>query len=230
MSAGILLFIHTSAQSVMEQLVVQMNGSKRVSPEVLSLHLVQPSRGAMHNEAVRLREDPALQDLERIEYLKPNNAVRDLTAPWRLDPGFVETHTLLVNLETVNPEFAQKYPNPNLTLPAGQIEPGETPAQAAHREFLEETRIKVDPALVCGRIGLFRGGITMACVVVTDHTPLTFVNGHLCIGDVQNIDRCYAYIDWQARHRIENGRTPRSLTHAGGGRDSQDGERKRDPV
>jgi ADP-ribose pyrophosphatase YjhB (NUDIX family) len=120
--------------------------------------------------------------LERINRLRPNNALRDLTARWRLNPEFANNHHLLVNLETVCPEFRYKYPDPNLTLPAGSVEHGEEPYTAAHRELFEESRIRVHPAHVGDFIGLFRGGIKMFTVIVTLYTPLIMQDGVLYIG------------------------------------------------
>jgi hypothetical protein len=187
-SAGMLIFVHKSMVSRMSALISQINGTvqpdgtSRVSPEVLSLHLVTPSRQATKALSEELRTRPELQHLERIHRLRPNNAVRDLTAEWRLDKNFVEDHQLVVNLETVNPEFRKKYPDPNLTLPAGGVEKGELPYNAAHRELFEETRIRVHPACVGPPIGLFRGGIKMFTVVVTPQTSLAIHDGVLYIG------------------------------------------------
>ncbi len=181
-SAGMLIFVHASAQSRMTFFVNEINDAGRVSPEVLSLHLVTPTRKATKALSDALRDRPELQYLERIERLRPNNAMRDLTAPWRLDPNFAEHHKLLVNLETVNPDFRKKYPDPNLTLPAGGVEQGEHPYMAAHRELFEETRIRVHPRTVGNPIGLFRGGIKMYPVVVTNLTPMYMHDGVLYIG------------------------------------------------
>ena len=160
------------AEAMVQSFLDSMNKDGRVSAEVLALYLATPSRNAVRALCHDLKQRSELKDVERIARLKPNNAVRDLTAPWRLQQKFVDTHKLLLNLETVNPEFRHKYPDPNLTLPAGGIETGESPLQAAHRELFEETRIKVDPALVRGHIGLFRNGMHMYCVVITADTPI----------------------------------------------------------
>jgi hypothetical protein len=178
-----LIFVHKSVLPRVSAFIAQINGTSRVSPEVLSLHLVTPSREATRALAEELRARPELQHLERIHRLRPNNAVRDLTAQWRLNTNFVQDHQLVVNLETVNPEFRKKYPDPNLTLPAGGVEEGELPYNAAHRELFEETRIRVHPAYVGNPIGLFRGGIKMFTVVVTPQTPLVMHDdGVLYIG------------------------------------------------
>jgi ADP-ribose pyrophosphatase YjhB (NUDIX family) len=192
MSAGMLLFVHEDAFERMHTFINLINGATRVSPEVLSLHLVRPTREAMRDMSLKLRDDPALQHLEHIRRLKPNNAVRDLTAPWRLSHAFTTTHLLLVNLETVNPAFRAKYPDPNLTLPAGGVECGERPRVAAHRELLEETRIKVDPALVQTPMGLFRGGIRMYQVPIYAWTPLHMAGNTLYVGDIPRIEAFYS--------------------------------------
>lgn len=43
-------------------------------------------------------------------------------------------------------EFAPRHPN-LWGIPGGQVEPGETPEQATHRELLEETGLRVDGTL-----------------------------------------------------------------------------------
>lgn len=189
-----LIFVHKSVVSLMSSFLAK-NAASRVSPEVLSLHLVTPSRAATKALAEELRQKPELQHLERIHRLRPNNAVRDLTAEWRLDKQFVEDHQLLVNLETVNPDFRKKYPDPNLTLPAGGVEEGEVPYTAAHRELFEEARIRVHHSYVGPPIGLFRGGIKMFTVVVTPQTPMVMHDDVLFIGFHQPIfsaDQSYA--------------------------------------
>jgi len=191
MSAGMLLFVHTDVEMFVKSLIDKINGITRVSPEVLSLHLVHPTRDAARDLSLQMRKYDSLQHLERIERLRPNNAVRDLTAPWRMSPAFTNTHKLVVNLETVNPEFRAKYPNPNLTLPAGGVEEGESPHFAAHRELFEETRIKVDPVLVQNPVGLFRGGIQMFQVFLYKWTPMYMVNNTLYIGNMHRINDFY---------------------------------------
>ena len=177
-----LVFVHTSAVPRMEAFIKQINGNARVSDEVLSIHLATPTRDATKALSEQLRIQPELQTLERIERLRPNNLVRDLTVAWRLDPEFVTNHMVLLNLETVNPDFRKKYPDPNLTLPAGGIEEGELPCVAAHRELFEEARVRVHPHIVGHPIALFRGGIKMYTVVVGSHTPLHMYDGALHIG------------------------------------------------
>lgn len=193
MSAGMLLFVDNQIEAAIQTVFNEMNSAGRVSPEVLSLHLATPSRSAVRDAANKLKTHPDLQGVERLHRLKPNNAVRDLTAPWRLHPEFVNAYKLVLNLETVNPEFRHKYPDPNLTLPAGGIDAGEHPLHAAHRELFEEARIKVDPRLVCGYIGLFKNGMHMYCVVITPHTPTLFSqdDNTLYIGDMHHIREFY---------------------------------------
>jgi len=193
-SAGILIFVHLSALARMQVFIEQLNATQRVSPEVLSLHLVTPTREATNQLSHTLREQPCLQHLERIKKLKPNSVLRDLTAKWRLCQEFVQNHKLLVNLETVNPQFRKKYPDPNITLPAGSVEQGEHPYDAAHRELFEETRIRIIPHTYYSPIRLFRGGIYMYPVIVTSHTPMHMHNGYLYIYQP----------DWsQSQNRVE---------------------------
>lgn len=199
----------------MQTFITKINGVSRVSPEVLSLHLVTPTRDAARAMSLKMREADALQGLERIKRLRPNNAVRDLTAPWRMPPAFTNTHKLVVNLETVNPEFRAKYPDPNLTLPAGGVEEGESPHFAAHRELFEETRIKVDPALVRDPIGLFRGGIQMYQVFICKWTPMYMVNGTLYIGNLHRIDDFYN--NWVLANHRPPTHVPQSVHFSNGG-------------
>lgn len=194
MSAGILVFIHPSALHKMEGFIEEINQHGRVSSEVLSLHLVSPVRASVRELCETMKMQPHLQTVERIERLKPNNAVRDLTASWRLNENFAKTHQVVLNLETVNPDFRTKYPDPNLTLPAGGIESGERSISAAHRELFEETRIKVDPNLINGNVRLFRGGIDMYTTVVYDTTNVNIYNGQLYIGSRSRIDEYYSTI------------------------------------
>jgi len=194
-TAGMLLFVHKSMLPLMEEMVSRINGSNRVSSEVLSLHMVTPTREEVKKLSRELSQQVELQHLERISKLKGNNSLKDLTADKRLDPVFAHTHKLVVNLETFNPEFKKKYPEPNLTLPAGKVEVGESIRNAAHRELLEETRIRVDPRLITSHIGLFRGGIRMFVVEITDKTNLTFTDqGMLDVGCPRRIWEHYRNI------------------------------------
>ena len=192
-TAGILLFVHKDVLPLMESMLGEINGTKRVSPEVLSLHLVTPTREHVKELSTQLSQHEDLQHLERIGRLRGNNSLKDLTAihKQRLNPDFVSTHKLVVGLETFNPEFRKKYPEPNLTLPAGKVEEGESVKQAAHRELMEETRIRVDPMLAHSYIGLFRGGIRMFVVEITSRTPMSLEDGVLNIGSACGIREYY---------------------------------------
>ena len=191
-TAGMLLFVHKTMLPIMEEIVKKINGSQRVSDEVLSLHMVTPTREDVKKLSHELSTQEELQHLERIGKLRGNNSLKDLTGKKRLDPEFVNNHKLIVNLETFNPDFKKKYPEPNLTLPAGKVEQGESVKHAAHRELLEETRIRVDPKLIRSHIGLFRGGIRMFVVEITDKTMLNFSEeGLLDIGCQRRIWEYY---------------------------------------
>lgn len=184
MSAGVLLFIHRSTQPRIEAILNSMNAAGRISDEVHSLHLVTPTRQATHAACEALRMDETLQGLEEIDRLKPNKGVQDLTAPWRLHREITEDYKLILNLETVNPDYRAKYPVPNLTLPAGSMEAGETPLDCATRELTEETRFVVDRKLLRRHkpIGLFRKGVTMfvcyvgPCTSVVEREGLVYIS------------------------------------------------------
>lgn len=169
MSSGILLFIHISTLPLIEKVLAHLNSTGRVSDEVLFLYTVIPTRDHIHNMCTVLRLDPGLQHLEKIEKLKPNNSLRDLTAPWRLKYDLYKNFRLVVSLETVTDKFRGKYPIPNLTLQAGSMESGETPLETALRELEEEARIRLDPALIKhSPIGLLGRGMLMYPVYITN--------------------------------------------------------------
>lgn len=211
-TAGILLFVHKDVLGDMEDMISRINGTKRVSPEMLSLHLVTPTRDEVKKLSTHLSQQEELQHLERISRLRGNNSLKDLTAVQRLNPDFAKSHKLLVGLETFNPEFRRKYPEPNLTLPAGKVEEGESVKQAAHRELLEEARIRVDPYMAQSYIGLFRGGIRMFVVEITHRTKMSFCNGVLDIGTGANIVEFYKNLldtsPVQFTNQIPDGVTP----------------------
>ena len=173
-AAGVLIFVHVSEQLRVQKILDALNARDRVSEEVHSLYLVKPTREGVKLLCTQLQEDPRLQGLERIETLKANNGLRDLTAKWRLSPCFTDDFLLVVGLETVNDAFRRKYPHPNLTLHAGKIELGETTLEAATRELFEEARVHVTH--LDWPIGLMGKGLVMYPTYVTSHTVLTLDN------------------------------------------------------
>jgi hypothetical protein len=180
-AAGVLVFVADSELPRFEALVTELNASGQVSDEVMQLYFVRPTRDATRALSLVLQEQKGLQHLEQIQRLKPNNSLRDLTAPWRLAPEFTSTHHLLVGLETVTAELRSRYPHPNLTLQAGKIEAGESPVEAAVRELHEEARV------CCKQVHgppvmLMSKGMFMYYVVVTPYTPLHLLNNTLYIG------------------------------------------------
>jgi hypothetical protein len=164
------------------QYIDLMNASGRVSHEVMRLFCVNPTRDATRALCTTLQQEESLQGLEALDKLRPNNSLRDLTAPWRLTPEFAQRFYLLVSLETVAAELRDKYPHPNLTLQAGKIEDGESPLEAAVRELHEEARIKA--CVVHGPpIPLMSKGMFMYSVFVMQDTPLFLSDsGTLYIG------------------------------------------------
>lgn len=186
-AAGVLIFIESSQVPRMQQHVDALNAMNkettgRVTPEVLSLHLVTPTRDAIAELSAELAAKPEHAHLENIHKLRANNALRDLTAPWRLTPEFCAEYKLLVSIETVSPELRAKYPVPNLSLQAGKIEQGETSFDAALRELWEEARIRPAPYVVYPTpILLMSKGMHAFCVYITVDTKLEFRNGVLYI-------------------------------------------------
>lgn len=170
-AAGVLVFIHASQVERMLEIVNYMNEHTPVSKEVMFLFCVKPTRDAINALVRELQADERFVSLERIERLRPNNALRDLTAPWRLEPGFCDEFYLLVSFEAVDEEHRQKYPNPNLTLQAGKIEQGESPIECARRELFEEARIQVS-TLYPRPIKLMSKGMYMYPAFVMPETPL----------------------------------------------------------
>lgn len=170
-AAGVLVFVQDSELQRFTELVDRMNAQGAVSPEVLRLYCVRPTRDATKELSLQLRQDPGLSHLEAVDKLKPNNSLRDLTAPWRLSPEFCNAFHLLVGLETVSAELRAKYPHPNLTLQAGKIESGESPVAAAVRELYEEANIVTN--FVQGPpVTLMSKGMFMYSVFVTPDTHL----------------------------------------------------------
>lgn len=181
-AAGVLIFVHEQELERFMSYIDEMNRDAPVTREVFKLYCVNPTRDATRALSATLQVDPALQHLEAVKRLKPNNSLRDLTAPWRLNPEFAAQYYLLVGLETVSAELRDKYPHPNLTLQAGKIEEGESPLEAATRELYEEARIRAK--YVHGPpITLMSKGMFMYSVFVTRDTPLFLnENGTLYIG------------------------------------------------
>lgn len=181
-AAGVLIFVHHHELARFMTYIDEMNKDAPVTREVYQLYCVSPTRDATRALGMTLQLDPSLQHLEAVNRLKPNNTLRDLTAPWRLNPEFASQYYLLVGLETVSAELRHRYPHPNLTLQAGKIEEGEIPLQAATRELFEEARIRAK--YVHGPpIMLMSKGMFMYSVFVTPDTPLFLnKNGTLYIG------------------------------------------------
>lgn len=166
-----LVFVQDSELPRFTELIHHMNTPGPVSQEVLRLYCVRPTRDATKELSLQLRLDPELQALEAVDKLKPNNSLRDLTAPWRLSAEFCSAFHLLVGLETVSAELRDKYPHPNLTLQAGKLESGESPLDAAVRELFEEARIVVN-CVQGPPVTLMSKGMFMYSVFVTPHTHL----------------------------------------------------------
>jgi hypothetical protein len=169
-AAGVLIFVHVSQYTRFQPLLDILNNSGRVSAEVQALYCVKPTRDAVKSLCENLRADPALQHLEMIQKLKPNNGLRDLTAKWRIESKFADDFMLVVGLETVNDFYRKKYPHPNLTLHAGKIEEGETTLEAAKRELFEEARMQV--TWIEPPIGLMGKGMVMYSVYIMPYTRL----------------------------------------------------------
>lgn len=182
-AAGVLVFVHNSQLSRVHHLLDKMNRKGgRVSKEVLTLYTVTPTREHVRALCAELQDDPTLAHVAEIDKLRPNNALRDLTAPWRMLPEFTNAYSLLVGLEDTTEELLRKYPHPNLTLQAGKIEPDETPLQCAVRELFEEARVK--PSHVYGPpVGLMSKGMLMYSVYVHESTELNLVDDILYINE-----------------------------------------------
>lgn len=180
-AAGVLVFIHNSQLPRVNQVLDKINKrGERVSKEVVTLYTVTPTRESVRALCSVLQEDPALAHVSDIDKLRPNNALRDLTAPWRMLPEFTNTYSLLVGLEDTTEELLRKYPHPNLTLQAGKIEVNETPFECALRELFEEARVK--PSHVYGPpVGLMSKGMLMYSVYVHESTELNLVDDVLYI-------------------------------------------------
>ena len=161
-ASGVLLFIDRKIVPIFSYVIGHLNSRGRVSEEVLSLHLVQPSVTGVAQLTQELIHDPKMQHVENIHKLKPNNGLKDLIGKNRLHRHLVQNYMLVVGVETVTDKFRSKYPNPNLTLQAGHIEDKETPLYAAVRELSEEAHIVVHwTSLFPTPIRLLGGGLIM---------------------------------------------------------------------
>ncbi|MCH9717367.1 MAG: NUDIX domain-containing protein [Gammaproteobacteria bacterium] len=168
-----LIFVHRNAVDQIQYYIDQLNAPGRVSEEVLQLYLVSPNRDHVLALCDQLKARDEFDHLENIHKLRPNNSLRDLTAPWRLDESVTSDYLLLVSLESVNPLFREKYPNPNLTLQAGSVEAGETARDAAVRELMEEARISVEPSFLSQLpLGLLRKGMLMYPCFIDDQSQI----------------------------------------------------------
>lgn len=174
-AAGVVLFVPNSECTRVSAMVDTLNQS-RVSNEVLRVFLVHPTRAHVASLVQTLHSHPDLQQVEKLNQLKPNAVLRDFTAPWRLSPKFAESHLILVGLETINAAFSKKYPIPNLTLAAGTLESGELFLDAAHRELCEEMRININKELICRNrpIILMSGGMTVYTYTINSKTHISF--------------------------------------------------------
>jgi hypothetical protein len=182
-AAGVLLFVHRDVVPIFRKLLVALNARGRVSSEVLSLHLVQPSLDAVLQLNRDLCTHPQMQSVENLPKMRPNNGLRDLLSGRRLPPWLVEQYMLVVGIETVTEAFRAKYPNPNLTLQAGSIERGETVLQAAIRELYEESRILVHWKAMRSRpIRLLSGGLNMFPCFIDGHTLVRLTQNAIYIG------------------------------------------------
>ena len=177
-TAGVLLFIHEKCGELLRNTIVNyLNKDGRVSDEVLRVYWVKPTREDVTALCNTLKTDPTLKYVELIEKLRANNALRDLTAPWRLQQDIIKNFYLLVGLETINPLFRHKYPLPNLTLQAGSLELNESTLSAALREVKEEVCITIDKSMLHYRpICLLRGGMVMYPCYIFDKKHFTFAN------------------------------------------------------
>jgi hypothetical protein len=182
-AAGVLLLVHRDVIPIFHKLLVALNARGRVSEEVLSLHLVQPTLEAVLQLNRDLCRHPQMQNVENLPKMRPNNGLRDLLARNRLPPWIVDEYMLVVGVETVTEAFRAKYPNPNLTLQAGSVERGETVLQAAIRELYEESRVLVHwQALRKRPIRLLGGGLTMFPCIIDSHTLVRLTQNAVYIG------------------------------------------------
>ena len=180
-TAGVLLFVHDACGEeararILQHLNKKNQRQQRVTEEVLQLYWVRPTREHILGLCKQLQGDEWLkEEVELLAKLRPNNGLRDLTAPWRLSGQVTQNYHLLVGLETVNPEYRRKYPLPNLTLQAGSTEKSESVLECALREMKEESRITVSRECLSPRpIKLLRGGMWMYPCYVNEMRHVAF--------------------------------------------------------
>ncbi len=186
-AAGVLLFVDRKVVPIIRQLLNELNAKGRVSDEVLSLHLVQPSAAAVAQLTQDLCKDPSMRHVENLHKLKPNNGLKDLVGKKRLHPALVRDYMLVVVIETVTDQFRNKYPNPNLTLQAGSIEKNESALTAAIRELSEEAKVVTHwTALSPTPIRLLGGGLVMYLCQITAKTLIRITREYIYIGRWNN--------------------------------------------
>lgn len=182
-AAGVLLFIDRKVVPIFRQLINELNSRGRVSEEVLSLHLVEPSAAAVAQLTKNLCEDPRMKSIENLHKLKPNNGLKDLVGKRRLHPSLVRNTMLVVGIETVTEKFRNKYPNPNLTLQAGSIEKNESALTAGIRELSEEARVVAHwTSLSPTPIRLLGGGLVMYPCHITPQSLIRITKEYIYIG------------------------------------------------
>jgi hypothetical protein len=178
--AGVLVLVHKTVVPICKLLIQYLNRNGRVSNEVLSLHLVEPTLEGVMNLTESLKSDPAFRHVENVDNFRPNNGVRDLLSGSRLNRDQIQNHMLLVSVETVTDEYRKKYPNPNITLQAGSIETKESIMSAGIRELHEEAKILVQPNIVNSvPLRLLGGGLFMYVCYIHQRTEVKIIDGSI---------------------------------------------------